>query len=490
MAVMAAVAFSLTTSLASGQVNAKGTEQDLERLRSVLVRPNEVFASTLGGLFRADRDAKQWERLPTPKTLPPGGLFAQGTSRHGWVYYYTPKWIAGSIPSPESFSFGLYCSRDAGQKWELVSSSHDFTHVYVLGADLYGISDVMEQIPSDQAEGIGMYVSEEETAPGKHTVNYQRAFWSRDAGRTWRDISNGVARGMSLFSISPDPDHEGLICLHGNCIRGYVLQADDTSYKWKMTQERGWRAEHETDQTFFGGDHYWVFFGVNHHGAYSIGYMHGATLSNYFDFPFGERTQIPGFEIRTAATHTFGKGRAITLPLEVIFLPEGPAVAILDASNEVGFWGLRRILPNGERELVRAPFEESVYRSKEREDTVAGIRRSPSLRLHVLSHDHVYRRSLDLSELCDFEEIGTYRVQIFYMGIADGGEGGWTGTFSSPVFEIEIKESHGVEPIAAAPMGGIPPVGALVCLALTTGVIAVTRRKRRHANKPDARGDI
>jgi len=48
----------------------------------------------------------------------------------------------------------------------------------------------------------------------------------------------------------------------------------------------------------------------------------------------------------------------------------------------------------------------------------------------------------------------------------------------------------GVDRIAATFMGGIALVSALVCLVLTTGVIVVTRRKRRHANKPDARGDI
>ncbi len=46
-------------------------------------------------------------------------------------------------------------------------------------------------------------------------------------------------------------------------------------------------------------------------------------------------------------------------------------------------------------------------------------------------------------------------------------------------------ELCGIEHLATAYIGGIALVAALICLALTTGVIVVTRKKRRHFNKLD-----
>lgn len=45
----------------------------------------------------------------------------------------------------------------------------------------------------------------------------------------------------------------------------------------------------------------------------------------------------------------------------------------------------------------------------------------------------------------------------------------------------------GIEHLATAFTGGIALIAAVVGLSLSTGVILVTRRKRRHSRKPDAR---
>ena len=42
--------------------------------------------------------------------------------------------------------------------------------------------------------------------------------------------------GVELLGIFEDPDHDGLVCLTGNCIRAYIIHADDKNYRWKMTR--------------------------------------------------------------------------------------------------------------------------------------------------------------------------------------------------------------------------------------------------------------
>ena len=51
-------------------------------------------------------------------------------------------------------------------------------------------------------------------------------------------------------------------------------------------------------------------------------------------------------------------------------------------------------------------------------------------------------------------------------------------------------ELCGIEHLATVFTGGIALVAALICLALSTGVILITRKKRRHSNKPDARDGL
>ncbi len=60
--------------------------------------------------------------------------------------------------------------------------------------------------------------------------------------------------------------------------------------------------------------------------------------------------------------------------------------------------------------------------------------------MHRLRDNQSYKRLLDLSEICDFSKSGKYRVQLFYdnQSIAEKHKGEWVGTFSGPVFDIEI----------------------------------------------------
>jgi len=129
-----------------------------------------------------------------------------------------------------------------------------------------------------------------------------------------------------------------------------------------------------------------------------------------------------------AGGRDFKPKEPIVLPVEITFLfePDGSAT-LLDTDHGYACWGLCRILPDGTQQ--RVPVAKGVDRE------------SPGLRSHRLTHRQSYKRSLDLSAMCDFSKPGTYRVQLLYDDgwLADRNKGDWQGHFRSPVFEIKIS---------------------------------------------------
>ena len=88
--------------------------------------------------------------------------------------------------------------------------------------------------------------------------------------------------------------------------------------------------------------------------------------------------------------------------------------------------GSERVLPDKTREVVSAE---------------AAARLEPGqLVAYRLGHHQSYKRTSNLSEMCDFSKPGTYRVQLIYDNtrIADKDKGAWVGLFSGPVFEINV----------------------------------------------------
>ena len=156
--------------------------------------------------------------------------------------------------------------------------------------------------------------------------------------------------------------------------------------------------------------------------------MHNATLSNYFDYPFGNRTQIPSFRIAVGGGRNFKQKEPIVLPVEITFLCEGASATLVDMDHGYACWFLRRILPDGTQQRV-PPIAKAVDR------------KSPRVMSHRLAHRQSYKRSLDLSAMGDFSKPGTYRIQLVYGdgGIAEMDKGDWVGQFSSSVFEIKVS---------------------------------------------------
>ncbi len=386
-------------SSAGGEEAAKSARHNDALLQSVIVRNDAVFASCLKGLYRASTTDRKWVELKVPGQMPLGGFFADSASTNFAIYYYTPRWTRRHVPAASVKAFGLYRGDASGGQWELLSTKYDFHDLYVHDEKtVYGIV---------------------ETA-GKHglqTYIRRRILVSGDSGKQWRDITHDIAPGFELLDILPDPDHKDLVCLHANRGRAYVLQAADESYRWRAADACDWHAKRSPAGTFFADEY---FTGTTL-------FMHHATLANYFDYPFGGRTELHSFQVAVKGEREFNPKQTVVLPVEVTFLCEGESATLLDTDHGHACWGLRRILPDGTRHEV------AIARGLKRN--------SPEVISHCLAHRQSYGRSLDLSAMADFSRSGTYRVQLVYADgwLADRRKGDWVGEFRSPVFEIKVS---------------------------------------------------
>ena len=371
-----------------------------QKIQSLLIRQDEVWASCPKGLFRASKKDKKWMPIAIGERVPPNGFFSRIPEKSALIYYYTPKWIGWKMPNADKKAFGLYRCDSQGKNWELLSDEYDFRDMFVHDdGTIYAIVEIWEKRK-------------------KQTVILSRILMSSDSGRNWKDISNELAVGFQLIRILQDPDHKNLVCLRANCLRGYFLQADSKAYQWKGIVEWDWWKSHTTDDLFL-----WQRYSTG-----STLHMHNATLENYFDFPFGDRSDMPSFQIATRHKFNFKQHARIAISVEIQFIDNfGTTVKILDMAGGTDCWGLNRILPDGKRERVAA--------------TRKATRQSPNFKSIVVDKTHPYKRSLDLSALADFSKLGLYRVQLMYedgwLAIREKGE--WVGSFASPPFEIEVQ---------------------------------------------------
>jgi hypothetical protein len=92
--------------------------------------------------------------------------------------------------------------------------------------------------------------------------------------------------------------------------------------------------------------------------------------------------------------------------------------------------------PDGKREGVY-PLA-GTSRGKPREEYLA----SDGIVSWRLTRERPYKRSLNLESLYDFRALGTYRVQLRYMGYlaADLEKKEFSGGFAGSVFEVRIVD--------------------------------------------------
>jgi hypothetical protein len=415
----------------STPVVAKSANLDEDtRILSLQVHTDDVFASTAVGLFRATKSERKWERLPTPATMPLGGSFARQPAGHDRVYYHASALTKREGSDTQNLIEGLYRSDDLGQSWHAVNTEHRFKEVFLHpSGDLYAI---IVATKNTHAGGIGL--DKPPLDAGKPPSNrIDRIYLSHDAGTTWMDISSDLSLGLRLYHIFQDPDHPDLVCLRHDGFQAYVLQANDKNNKWNEIKEAEWRRTHETSDTFFHDPHpsNWVY------------HFCAATLSNYFEHPFGETIEIPALRLTTdQPEYRFKKGDTVAMHVEVSFIGSQPEVKIIDLDASAGLWGMKRILPDGQKSISPPKALKSAPPVIPGSGSLSDFRAAHQLKTHLIGGARTYRRLLNLSALEDFPKAGTYRVQLFYSndGIADRALGEWGGGFACPVFEITIEE--------------------------------------------------
>lgn len=396
----------------SAPIVAKSAKVDEDtRILSLQVHTDHVFASTSVGLFRATKSGRKWERLPTPASMPLGGSFARQPAGSTHVYYHTSNSTHAGPPYPPDRIEGLYRSEDSGRSWQPVNTEYQFKEVFEhSNGNLHSIIVV-----------------------AKTTHGMDRIHLSNDTGRTWTDISSDILSGLRLSSIFQDPDQPDSVCFYGDGLRAYVLQASDKDNKWNEINVGEWRRMHESIDTFFHDPHpsKWVY------------HICAATLSNYFEHPFGDRIEIPALQLLSdKPAYHFKKGDTVAVNVEISFIGSQPEVKIIDLDASAGLWGMKRILPDGQNSVSPPKALKSAPPSTPESKSLSDFRATHPVKTHLIGGTRTYRRLLNLSALEDFPKAGTYRVQLFYSndGIADRALGEWGGGFASPVFEIVIEE--------------------------------------------------
>jgi hypothetical protein len=403
-------------------------------LRSVVQREADVFASTIAGLYRAELATQRWEQLAMPAEMPPGGSFGDMPEDSEVLLYFASHLNTHeAIGRDKRYRYGLYLSKDDGQTWDLISEHSSYGPVLLHpNGSIFVVTDQLGR----QREG--------------------RLLLSKDIGRTWRDISDGLFG--QIGHIFPDPDHPDLICVNVNSIRDYILQAEDDRFEWQATREWDWKPERfETTELFH--PRYWG----------SPNYMLHASLENYFEHDFGNRVHLPAIDLAPdQARFEFEEGEAIVVPVTIRFLrndavteyyrrqweqqrDEGlehrewtPAVVeLVDHADVVDLWGIR-VEHNGQRIARTTPALAAVTESDNPKATRQELRERTRWRTIRLRPHESYRRTLDLGTLFDFSGPGEYRVQLSYSGqqVADWEAGQWAGWTTSPVFELVVSPAR------------------------------------------------
>lgn len=384
-------------------------------LVSVLTGHKRVFASTREAPHQGWVEDRVWVTGNFLKSMPGGGAFAGDPDGVADLYYYTPRPVepgpqqrgshrvpSAALPTvPSHWEYGLYRLSAGGQRWQRMGEEDNFHHLLVHGTNLVAI---MGPKPD-----------------GKQSMRVLR---STDQGIHWTDLSPKGGFQSVPTSSFPDPDHPDLVCLKAHGLRGYILQASDSSYQWQEERELSWQRRHPSQSWFLEAPQ-----ALGRQVSYAV-----ASLENYFQLPFGSRIVLPRLILTPGGARSFELGREVVVTVQVadVGIPkQSQLLNWLDLWEGTHFWGMRRIRPDGTVERI-APL--SVQGLME-------FRNTPDWRMEGLAPGGVYRRSLNLSKIAPFAERGRYQVQLGYDSstAADPKMQEWAVQLEAPVIEIEIR---------------------------------------------------
>ena len=402
-----------------------------KHLLSVTRIGNNIFAVNDDGMFKADALERTWRRVKLPGYVPLNGRFAEQDRDSRYLLYFAERRAVKTSADIDRYKYGLYSSVNSGKTWHLISELEDIKQVI-------------------QVSNGRIFLQSGGYYTGK---NGSRVLTSVDDGISW----GVVWKKGSAYGIFKDPHNPNLVCVRYGVIRTVIDQADSEEFKWLSYQNSSLR------KRFFD------VLPVPYLQRYAIG-MNGryppilATLDNYFRFDFGTDVKIPRIDIfPRRRVLRFKRDQAKLTTVAITLQAESSTgtniasnVEFYDQNRKMDLWGVSLISPSGKRIRKMANLTRTIASTRKSsvqiplgippsnssietiEDKIAAEKKTRMLREKVkndqraqlirrskirkagrfkrksLRRSKPYIREIDLNQLCNFNEIGMYKVQLTY----------------------------------------------------------------------------
>jgi hypothetical protein len=235
---------------------------------------------------------------------------------------------------------------------------------------------------------------------------------SYDHGEAWKDITPPVPNGYDMDSIKVDPANPHLVCIRAwerdDAAWQKFYQAADATYAWA---EIPWAKQPKNLPTDYDQ------FALPMSGtANSLSDM-PANLGNFFKFPFsrnGNAPELPTYFLKAEKTaYQFHLHQPMPVKVSSFFLDAQAPVKITDHPDPQIFWGLKVQAKDGAITWANPKTAELNIAYADHEAKLAAYTNDPHNFSVEADQQHPYERTIDLRDLYDFKQPGTYRVAVF-----------------------------------------------------------------------------
>lgn len=206
------------------------------------VKCDIVPTSIIEETIRSERYSKDFILALSEK-----GAYRKMVSETQWYSLICPKlidlWKLRSYPNSNnivlSFSngfYGLIFSKDAGLTWTILYKEIEF-HGALLNVDGFFYVAAVTPIECNENVSTLQEFPIHRTEPDGTTYCIRdRILFSKDEGKTWKDITGDIPTGYMFSGIYQDPDDSSKICLEGTSIRNVAFRLINLhmeNYQWE-----------------------------------------------------------------------------------------------------------------------------------------------------------------------------------------------------------------------------------------------------------------